>query len=159
MTTVLGSRTVVPPENSGAELDRLESVVRAAPEDGRPAVLRGPGGDEVELPEDVYGLLREVVSAMHRGMAITVAPHHKMLTTQEAADLLGVSRPTLVKLLESGEIQFSLVGRHRRIRITDLLEYQQRARDAREAGLDEMAAAGQDAGLYDAEALHRLPRE
>src|SRR5450755_3095236 len=60
-------------------------------------------------------------------LAITVAPHQIVLSTSEAASLLGVSRPTLVRLLESGEIPFDKPGRHRRVRLADLLAYQQRA--------------------------------
>lgn len=78
-----------------------------------------------------------------------MAPQHTVLTTGEAADLLGVSRPTLVRLLEAGEIPFDKPGRHRRIRLGDLLAHQQRARRARAAGLDEMVRAAEDAGVYD----------
>jgi excisionase family DNA binding protein len=78
------------------------------------------------------------VAALSQGLAITVAPQHTVLTTGQAADLLGVSRPTLVRLLEAGEIPFNKPGRHRRIRLGDLLAYQQRARRARAVGLDEM---------------------
>ncbi|MGH3549318.1 MAG: helix-turn-helix domain-containing protein [Pseudonocardiaceae bacterium] len=72
-----------------------------------------------------------------------------MLTTGQAADILGVSRPTLVRLLEAREIPFDKPGRHRRIRLGDLLAYQQRARRARAAGLDEMVRVSEEAGIYD----------
>jgi excisionase family DNA binding protein len=76
-----------------------------------PAQLVGPAGERIELPAEVFTVLREVVLAMAEGEAVTVAPHHQTLTTQEAADLLGVSRPTLVRLLEQGKIPYEQPGR------------------------------------------------
>src|SRR6266511_2543238 len=67
---------------------------------GTPAAGAAGGGERIELPAEVFEVLRQVVLAMTEGQAVTVAPHHQTLTTQEAADLLGVSRPTLVRLLE-----------------------------------------------------------
>lgn len=64
-------------------------------------------GDRVELPAELYGVLRQVVEALQQGLAVTVAPRTLKLTTQQAADLLGVSRPTVVKLLNDGRIPFS----------------------------------------------------
>lgn len=86
-------------------------------------------GDQVEIPEQVYRILREVVDAMYHRMAITVAPQDTMLTTQEAADMLGVSRPTLVRLLEDGLIPFRRVGTHRRVMLADLISYRTEARE------------------------------
>lgn len=86
-------------------------------------------GDQVEIPEQVYRILREVVDAMYHHMAITVAPQDTMLTTQEAADMLGVSRPTLVRLLEDGLIPFRRVGTHRRVMLADLISYRAEARE------------------------------
>ncbi|MEO6116882.1 MAG: helix-turn-helix domain-containing protein [Pseudolysinimonas sp.] len=69
------------------------------------------------------------------------------LTTQAAADFLGISRPTLVKLLESGEIAFELRGRHRRVTLRDVVDYQNRSRVERGAALGELARAGQASSL------------
>ncbi|MFN2495229.1 MAG: helix-turn-helix domain-containing protein [Pseudonocardiaceae bacterium] len=80
------------------------------------------------LPDELYEVLRDVVAALSQGPAITVAPQHTVLTTSQTADLLGASRPTLVRLLEAGKIPFDKPGRHRRIRLGDLLAYQQRPR-------------------------------
>jgi len=96
----------------------------------------------------VYELLHDVLEALAHGLAITVAPVHTVLTTGQAAQLLGISRPTLVRLLESGEIPFEQPARHRRVRLADVLAYQERARRARAAGLDEMVRSSEDAGLY-----------
>ena len=72
-----------------------------------------------------------------------------MLTTQEAADLLSISRPTLVRLLSEGEIPFSMRGRHRRVLLRDILDHQERIRQEREQVLDQMAADAEETGLYD----------
>ncbi|MDQ2582940.1 hypothetical protein CKY47_02845 [Saccharothrix yanglingensis] len=97
----------------------------------------------------MFDVLRSVVAAMSQGLAITVAPQHTVLTTSEAAHLLGVSRPTLVRLLEAKKIPYDQPNRHRRVRLTDLLAYRERARRARATGLDEMVRDGEDDGLYD----------
>ena len=80
------------------------------------------------MPPEVFEILREVVEALAQGLAITIAPHQMILSTGEAADILGVSRPTLVRLLEAGEIPFEQPGRHRRVRLADVLAYRERAR-------------------------------
>ena len=102
------------------------------------------------------------VESMRAGKAITVAPLDQRLTTQEAADFLGISRPTLVKLLEQGEIPYErpAAGRHRRVRLSDVLDYQIRKRQERRTTLDQMTADAAEAGLYDevpdySEALRR----
>jgi excisionase family DNA binding protein len=101
------------------------------------------------LPPEVFEVLREVVEALPQGLAITIAPHQMILSTSEAADILGVSPPTLVRLLEAGEIPFEQSGRHRRVRLADVLAYHERSRRHRAAGLDQMVADAEDAGLYD----------
>jgi len=73
---------------------------------------------------------------------------HSSLTTQEAADFLGISRPTLVKLLEQGEIPYEQPGRHRRVMFSDLLAYRQRRQEERRAALDRMTEDASEAGLY-----------
>lgn len=143
--TIEHEHTVLPP----ADLDALLDVARAleAPDDH--ARLVGPDGNTVELPAEVYRVLVQVVDALRAGCAITVAPVAQRLTTQEAADLLGVSRPTLVKLLESGAIPYDQPSRHRRVRLADLLAYRDARRAARRAALDRMTAEAGEAGIYD----------
>lgn len=97
-------------------------------------------------------MLVDVVQAMQGGRAITVAPTSTRLTTQEAAVLLGVSRPTLVKLLESGRIPYERPGRHRRVRLADLLVYRDAASTARVTALDELTRQAASTGGYDSTA-------
>lgn len=82
--------------------------------------LVGPQGEEIILPQSVFRVLQRIVFHMMLGRAITIVPINKELSTQEAADMLNVSRPYLIKLLEEGHIPFNKVGTHRRIRFSDL---------------------------------------
>ena len=91
--------------------------------------LLGRDGEEIVIPEPVYHILRQVIHLMASGQAVALVSLEHELTTQEAADLLNVSRPFLVKLLEQGEIPYIKVGAHRRIRVEDLMAYKQQ-RDA-----------------------------
>lgn len=138
--------TVLPPTDMEAMLDLSRFLSQVS----EPAALLGPDGQTVPLPMEAYQVLVKVVESMRAGKAITVAPLDQRLTTQEAADFLGVSRPTLVKLLEQGEIAFErpASGRHRRVRLSDVLGYQSRKRAERRTTLDEMTAAAAEAGLY-----------
>lgn len=146
MATTLRERTVLPPDDR-SELVRL---ARDLTNDRRPrARLIGPDGSKIDVPEELYGVLRDVVAALSQGLAISIAPHNTMLTTQEAADLLSISRPTLVRLLSEGEIPFSMRGRHRRVLLRDVLDYQERTRQEREQVLDQMAVDAEETGLYD----------
>jgi excisionase family DNA binding protein len=85
-------------------------------------------GLSAALPEPVVDLLREIVTALAADHPVTVWSHESTLRTQEAADLLGVSRPTLVRLLEQGEIAYEQPGRHRRVLLADVLAYRDRSR-------------------------------
>lgn len=96
-------------------------------------------GDRIELPVEIYRALRHVVEALQHGLAVTVAPLTQTLTTQQAADLLGVSRPTLVKLLDEGKIPFERAGSHRRVLLRDLLDYREQRRAAQYAALEATA--------------------
>ena len=101
-------------------------------------------GELVELPAVAVRLLVDMLSAMAEGDAVTLIPIRAELTTQQAAELLGVSRPFLVKQLEEGVIPFRRVGTHRRILFSDLMQYKQEIDSKRLEALDELTAQAQE---------------
>ena len=109
----------------------------------------GLDGEQKPLPTEVDRVLRHAVEVMRQGKAVHVAPQNLVLTTQEAADLLDVSRPTLVKLLEDGAIPFDRPNRHRRVRLHDVLDYRARRHAAQRAALDELTTETIALGLYE----------
>lgn len=113
------------------------------------AKLVGADGKAITIPESVYQVLRQVVHAMALGQAISIAPQEQEMTTQQAADILNVSRPYLIKLLEQGEIPCIKVGTHRRIRHQDLVTYKQQRDTKRSNLLDDLIQESQDMGFYE----------
>jgi len=151
------SHTVLPPTDPGDRLavvaHALDAMGKGRADDAGPprpaAVLVGPDGDRIELPDELYEVLRHAARQLLGGRGVTISPHDQVLTTQEAADMLGVSRPTLVKLLEDGEIPYSQPGRHRRVKLADLAAYQERAKVRRRSLLREMTRDAEADGLYE----------
>ena len=103
----------------------------------------------VTIPESAFHLFLQLLSELSRGHGVTVMAHPAELTTQQAADLLNVSRPYLIKRLEAGDIPFRLTGTHRRVRFDDLMTYKHRVDEKRREALDELAALSQDLNLDD----------
>lgn len=102
-------------------LDKFEEMLQH--EDFPVASLKIEGESPRPLTKELAQALLQVANGLSQGKAVLVAPCDMMLTTQDAADMLGMSRPTFVKLLESGKIPYTKVGRHRRVRLDDLQEY------------------------------------
>lgn len=103
----------------------------------------------VEIPSVAYELLIEILAQMSRGNGVTIVPVSAELTTQQAANLLNVSRPHLIKLLNSGEIPHHKVGTHRRILAKDLYDYKERIDNKRSQSLDELTALTEELELYE----------
>ena len=126
-------------------LDSSQIVGRLYEVEGIPhTVVIAPDGTEIVLPSSAFRALQRVVEAMSQGASIALAPHGKELTTKQAADLLHVSRPFLVRQLLGKEIPFERVGSHRRVRLEDVLAYRERRVRARQKLLDDMTASAQD---------------
>jgi excisionase family DNA binding protein len=101
----------------------------------------------VKIPASAARLLVQILDEMSRGNAVKIVPVHAELTTQEAADLLNVSRPTLIQMLEQGQIPFRKVGTHRRISFTKAMEHKRKLESDRKVALAELVAYDQEIGL------------
>ena len=106
-------------------------------------------GQEIKVPSVISQTLIEVIKILNRGDSITLIPMDKELTTQQAADILNVSRPYFVKLLENGEIPFRKIGAHRRVMMQDLMEYRFKRINNRKEKLKELVDLSQELKLYD----------
>jgi len=141
------------PSTASAEeaRDALRALTRAVQEEGQARVrlqAEGvPGEVTVTLPREAFDSLLEVLGQMANGNAVTIVPVHAELTTHQAAEILNVSRPYLIGLLEAGKIPHRMVGTHRRIRFTDLMAYKQQDDARRDEAVAELTRQAQDLGL------------
>lgn len=101
----------------------------------------------IQLPMAALRLLGDVLAELADGNAVRIVPVHAELTTQQAADMLNVSRPHLVKLLESGKLPYHRTGKHRRVRFNDLMTYKQARDEKSTQALDALASQAQELGL------------
>lgn len=133
------------PEDVQQAKESSRTLSRYAAMDRVQMTLKGSGGetDELILPGQVMQVLLDVLAEMSKGNAISLIPRHQEISTQEAADLLNVSRPFLVGLLEKGDIPFRKVGSHRRVLLTDVLTYKERTEQQRYHALEELADLSQ----------------
>ncbi|MBI1902311.1 MAG: helix-turn-helix domain-containing protein [Planctomycetia bacterium] len=104
----------------------------------------GGAAETLSVPASAVRLLAEILGEMAQGNAVTLIPIHAELTTQQAAELLNVSRPFLIEQLEKGAIPFRLVGSHRRVLFRDLMAYKQKTDHRRLKSLQELAAQAQE---------------
>jgi excisionase family DNA binding protein len=110
-------------------------------------VIDAEHDEPIELPAGAVTLLMDILGAMASGQGITLIPENAELTTVQAAELLRVSRPFLIKLLEEGKIPYHKVGKHRRIRIEDVMGYKRAVDQQREQALDQLVADAQEQGM------------
>ena len=107
-------------------------------------IQREDSDESIEIPRQVFNVLMRLLSVMSEGKAFSLIPMDKELTTQQAADILNVSRPYLNKILDLGEIAHRKVGRNRRIRFSDLMEYKKSQEQKSKAALQELADQAQE---------------
>lgn len=132
------------PDEADALAEFRKTIEEASGSAGYQPCLIGPDGTHVEVPASAFRALAFVVRGMAAGQTITLMPTGKQLTTQQAAEMLRMSRPHLIKLLDRGEIPFERIGTHRRLMVEDVLAYRSARARARETQLDELAQLSQD---------------
>jgi excisionase family DNA binding protein len=145
MATAMAPETVVAAKaGEQSKLRTLDERLTEIEARNQSARLIGPNGEEIAIPASAFHALRFVVEGMSRGLSVHLVPQGKELTTKQAAELLHVSRPFLVRNLLGKEIAFEKVGTHRRVRLTDLLAYRERRAQERRRLIDDMTRAAQD---------------
>ena len=133
----------IQPNNVG-ELRGVSKILRQGS-----ATIVGPKGEHASLPAPLYELLKQIVRNLEKGRSLVLMLDEQYVTTQRAAELLGMSRPYVIHLLNEGEMPFHLVGKHRRIALRDVLGYAERRANSRRTALDAMARDAFEAGLYE----------
>ncbi|REK07176.1 MAG: helix-turn-helix domain-containing protein [Planctomycetota bacterium] len=144
----------ISPTREDADLARRSSQALARFADRHPDVRlevksdgENPETAEVTLPLPAFRLLLDILNQMAQGNALTLIPVHAELTTQQAAEILNVSRPFVIKLIEESELPCKMVGTHRRVLLSDLMNYKRKVDADRLKVLEELAAQAQDLGM------------
>ena len=144
--------TIIPSETD-AQLARESSRRLAAHTLGRRSSVRiqllddGNDAETIAVPASALRLFLRLLTEMSQGNAVTLIPTHAELTTQQAADLLNVSRPYVVKLLDERKIPCRTVGKYRRVRFDDVMAYKRKDDEARAKVLDQLTAEAQETGM------------
>lgn len=139
---------IVVSENEKSNVVHLkEALERSRPTARAKAYLQSPDGERVELPAPMFEVLLRAAQDMALGNAVAIVSVQHELTTQQAADLLNVSRPHLIKLLESGNVPYHKAGTHRRLLFADVMAYREFRDRERHAALVRLTAASQEMGL------------
>ncbi len=135
-------------EQAGRTARRIRDYLARRP-DQDPLEIRVEGDDSEVLvvPRASAAMFAQLLATLEAGQGVTLIRADAQLTTQQAADLLNVSRPYLIGLLESGQIGYTKVGRHRRVAFAALMEYKRHADQKARVAADELAALGQEVGL------------
>ena len=136
--------TYFPDKTVRHQAERSSHLLAQHLHDPKPVLKFSSMRKSVPLPPGALEFLFEILSEMAKGNSVTIIPTHAELTTQQAADVLNISRPYLVKLLESGEIPFHKAGTHRRIRFEDLMAYKSKREKESADAMEELSKQAQE---------------
>ena len=144
----------VAPSEADAVLAREPSRLLSTRKLGQRSSIRlcfedGDEGEVIVVPTSAVRLFLHLLAEMSQGNSVCLVPTHAELTTQQAADLLNVSRPYVVKLLDEGKIPSRTVGKYRRVRFDDLMAYKRKDYESRAKIADDLTALSQELGMYD----------
>jgi excisionase family DNA binding protein len=132
------------PKGKMQEVQKLERLLK------RGALsLVSDSGESIELPAAIYKVLKRIVELMAEGKAVTLVPDNQVVTTQRAADILGMSRPFFIKLLETGVMAHHRIGNQRRVYLRDVLQFAHKRDKEREAALNRLSRHAFETGLYE----------
>jgi excisionase family DNA binding protein len=141
---IAAKKPITLPDTEQQQVQALERVLHR----GVPAFVTS-AGERIELPDTVFEVLRTAVGFMSHGQAITLVPDNQAITTQRAADILGMSRPFFIKQLEAGLMAHHRVGNQRRVYLRDVLAFAKKRDQERLASLDLLARDAFEAGMYE----------
>lgn len=142
---------IAPDEREFDNLKRVASSLEMARDENSVLIIDEEHNVKIRLPHTLYRVLTDVAHLLAKGDSVGLLRYTQDVTTQQAADLLQVSRPYVIKLLEASEIPYYMVGSHRRMKFADVLHYKQRRDLHRREKLDELYRVSNEARLYDIE--------
>ncbi|MBD0779226.1 helix-turn-helix domain-containing protein [Maribacter sp. ANRC-HE7] len=128
--------------------DALTSVIKEL-KSNNPEIEIDETQERIKIPLSALKLLGEILEAMSKGKPFSLVPMATEVTTQKAAEILGCSRPHIVKLLEKGKIDFTKVGKHRRVKFEDVMKYKRKMKEAQKKHIIEIMESDEEIGLYD----------
>lgn len=128
--------------------DALAAVLKGLKSDN-PEIEIEETEERIKIPLSALKLLGDILEAMSQGKPFSLVPFATEVTTQKAAEILGCSRPHLVKLLEDGEINFTKVGKHRRVKFEDVMKYKKKMKAAQKQRIIDIMKSDEELGLYD----------
>ncbi len=143
MTATLTREPIAAKRREDPALREIEEELKS----GRLALTTSTG-EQLDLPESLLALLEQGVHELLRGNRVSLVPIGRLLTTQQAAEMLNMSRPYLIRLLENRDLPFEMVGTHRRLRVKDVLAYRRKRSEERRAIFRELSNDADELGIY-----------
>tara|TARA_R110001606_G_scaffold126693_2_gene260507 strand:+ start:1320 stop:1775 length:456 start_codon:yes stop_codon:yes gene_type:complete len=128
--------------------DALSSVIKEL-KSKNPEIEIDETQERIKIPLSALKLLGEILEAMSKGKPFSLVPMATEVTTQKAAEILGCSRPHFVKLLEEGKIDFTKVGKHRRVKFEDVMQHKRKMKEAQKKHIINIMQSDEEIGLYD----------